>query len=98
MSMLFRINDGGFANPHVKQVQETRRAKDTALESPQADRVELSEAANQLTNIEQVRAARLELIQRVRLEIASDVYETDRKADVAVNRIFSELTALDIRV
>lgn len=98
MSMLFRINDGGFANPPVKQAQEVQRTKAAALESARIDQVELSEPGNQLTNIEQVRAQRLELIHRVRLEIASNVYETDRKSDIAVDRIFSELTALDVRV
>ncbi|MEE9296290.1 MAG: hypothetical protein V3W34_15195 [Phycisphaerae bacterium] len=96
MSMLFKVNIAAARSPDVNQTHSVVRRHSPTPEALQGDRLELSQPVAELTNLEQVRTQRLERIQRVRLEIASQIYETRRKADVTVERVFAELSALDL--
>lgn len=97
MSMLFKVNAAAARSPDVNQTHTTVRRHSPTPEALHGDHLELSRSGAELTNLEQVRTQRLERIQRVRLEIASQIYETHRKTDVTVERVFAELTALDLR-
>ena len=60
------------------------------------DTVEISGRAATLTNLQDVRNQRAQRTERAREEIAKQTYETEHKIDVTVERVFADLSALDL--
>ena len=56
-----------------------------------SDTVEISAAARLAAKIQDVPEVRAELVQRVKTEIETGVYETPERVEIAVNRLMEEL-------
>ncbi len=65
--------------------------------TPVRDSLEISPRAEQLTNFDRARSQRAERVQLVRAKIQNHTFETEHRIDVTVQRIFAQLTALDLR-
>ena len=73
--------------PRNKRDKDAGPSQAAAVETPGADRVELSEAARNHED----QPVRNELVSRVRTEIASDAYLTDEKIDATIEKLLSAL-------
>lgn len=56
-----------------------------------ADRLELSEKARLLASLRQPQPVRIDLVERLRAEIASDSYETPEKIEAATEALLADL-------
>jgi anti-sigma28 factor (negative regulator of flagellin synthesis) len=75
-------------------IESAGRPRDEELLKPAsgvADTVEISMAAKLAAKIEDGRAIRTDLVEKVRNEIAAGAYETNQRIEATVERILSEL-------
>lgn len=56
-----------------------------------ADRLELSDKARLLASLRQPQPVRIELVERLRAEIAGDAYETPEKIEAATEALLADL-------
>ncbi len=56
-----------------------------------SDVVEISQVAKLAGMIQQIPDVRVDLVQRIRAEIAAGVYETSEKLEIAINNLVDEL-------
>jgi len=98
MGMLHHIAGPSGPQPGLNRRDAGRqeaRARDSATPANGHDRLELSDAA--------VRLARLddrpnERVERVRREIAAGTYESDRRINTTIERLFADLTAFEAHI
>ncbi len=57
-----------------------------------ADEISISQEANLLSQIEDIPDVRQERVDQIRAEIASGVYETEERMDIAVSRLLDEIS------
>lgn len=81
----------GFAQPLV------RRATQQVI-TDKGDRLDLSVRASEIARRDRESDFRSDHVARVRAEIVDGSYESDRKIDETVNRLFADLVALDLHV
>jgi negative regulator of flagellin synthesis FlgM len=58
-----------------------------------SDVVEISQVAKLAAMVQQIPDIRVELVQRVKAEIAAGVYETPERLEIALNNLMDELLA-----
>ncbi len=75
----------------VDSVQRTGQAPRAQEVAQGHDVVEISTAARLAAQVQDVPAVRADLVARVKSEIASGVYETSEKLDLAIDRLMEEL-------
>ncbi len=95
------LNAGGVSNLQLSLIQEKEAQKPTVRSNgnslePQ-DRVEFSRQGERLANLEQVRAQRDARIAGIREEIRNGTYETEARIGTVVDRLFGELSAIDVK-
>lgn len=56
------------------------------------DEVDISHEAEMVSRVHDLPDIRTERVEQIRSEIAAGIYETDEKLDVAVGRLFDELS------
>ena len=90
-------NRVGDAKP-ASQVQKVVRkpieksvATDAPKQLPVADRVEISGVAKMLESLKAGNDVRVDKVAQVKAEIAKGTYETDKKLDVAADRLLDDL-------
>lgn len=74
----------------LRQTQQ-RLAEASRPEVPGADRVEISSFARQLSELEQVKGVRSDLVENIRKQIQAGTYETPAKLDLAIDTLVEEL-------
>lgn len=80
----------------VEKAPDPRDRAARSVTTNAADTVEISSGAKQLTKLEDVRSARAERIARVRREIADNTYESERRINATVERLFAQINAIDL--
>jgi hypothetical protein len=75
------------------ELDRPSRAEPEAPRSPgrSADRLELSEKARLLASLRQPQPVRVDLVERLRSEIAADTYETPEKVEAATDALLADL-------
>ena len=63
----------------------------TSNPAASADEISISQEANLLSQIEDIPDVRQERVDQIRAEIASGVYETEERMDIAVSRLLDEI-------
>lgn len=81
-----RVFSPGHAGPiaRASRVVEVVANRSTSLAG---DRVELSDFARYLDQLNRLPEARIDRVAHIRQAIAEDVYETDEKVDAAIERL-----------
>jgi len=67
------------------------RPTENANATSQADQLDLSEAAQALSNISDIPEIRSDRIEAIRTQIAEGVYDSPDKLDTAIDRILDEM-------
>ena len=87
----------GPANLHgAHAIQGPHRVKGPTPQQPTdsihgADQLDISPEADMICRIREMPDIRADRVAEIRSQIASGVYETDEKLDIAVGRLFDEL-------
>ncbi|MDO4586918.1 MAG: flagellar biosynthesis anti-sigma factor FlgM [Planctomycetia bacterium] len=87
----------GIAAPHQTGMLKRNVAAETKNNVPVKDEVEISTTAQRLSETREMSSTlgqgeiRLDLINRVRSEIASGTYDTPEKMDIAMEKMFNSI-------
>lgn len=80
--------------PHMRaELERPSRPEPEAPRAPgrSADRLELSERARLLAMLRQPQPVRMDLVERLRGEIAADTYETPQRLEAATEALLADL-------
>ncbi len=75
----------------IEQVQSANATNPVAQPTSIADVVEISPAAILAAKVHQLPEVRVDLVKRVKAEIAQGTYETSERIEVATDRIMADL-------
>jgi negative regulator of flagellin synthesis FlgM len=75
--------------PHRTQATSPANPSDAWMD---VDEVEISQEADMVSRAQDLPEMRADRVAQIRSEIASGIYETDEKLDIAVGRLLDELS------
>ncbi len=96
MDSLANIHGVNNSKAPAEQKTQPHRKHATAFEPRQADSVEISPRASELTNLNDARLLRTQRVDRVRDQIEDGTYVTEHKINATVEKLFAKLSALDL--
>ena len=84
------VQPAGAPDP-IEPAQPAARAQQASEPQPLTDTLEISPDAQLAAKVHDIPDVRMELVQRVRAEIAAGTYETPERMEIAAARLLDEL-------